>query len=279
LFVEQASYNPGMERITSGGAEIFYDMAGRGPAVVLLHPFPAHHEIWLPVAQTLAPRYRLIMPDLRGHGESALGEGPATMEKHAADLARVMDATGVDRAPIVGVSIGGYVVFEFWRRFRERISALVLCNTKAQADSEEARAGRLVAAEDVLQRGTEPFLETMIQKLFGETTRRSRPDLVEGALRMMRQMSAEDVAGVQRGMAERPDSVATLRNINVPTLILTGDEDVMTGVPEAKLMQQNIPGSDMKVIARAGHYSPWEQPEEAGKLLRQFLESTRTNHS
>lgn len=279
MFGEQASYNPGMERITSGGAEIFYDVAGSGPAVVLLHPFPAHHEIWLPVAQTLAPRNRLIMPDLRGHGESALGEGPATMEKHAADLARVMDAAGVDRAPIVGVSIGGYIVFEFWRRFRERISALVLCNTKAQADSEEARAGRLAAAEDVLQRGTEPFLETMIQKLFGETTRRSRPDLVEGALRMMRQMSAEDVAGVQRGMAERPDSVATLKSIHVPTLILTGDEDVMTGVPEAKLMQQNISGSDMKVIARAGHYSPWEQPEEAGKLLRQFLESTRTNHS
>ena len=264
-----------MEKIVSGDAEIFYDVGGSGAAVVLLHPFPANHEIWLPVGQMLSPRYRLIMPDLRGHGESSLGEGPATMAKHATDVARVMDAAGVDRAPLVGVSIGGYMLFEFWRRFRTRVSALVLCNTKAQADTAEARAGRLAAANDVLQRGTEPFFEIMIQKLLGETTRRSRPDLVEGALRMMRKMSAEDVAGVQRGMAERSDSVATLRTINVPTLVITGDEDLMTGVPDAEIMKQNISGGEMKVVPKAGHYSPWEQPEAVGTLLRKFLDSTR----
>ena len=151
--------------------------------------------------------------------------------------------------------------------------ALVLCNTKAQADSPEARATRQKAADDVLQRGTEPFFESMIQKVFGESTQRSRPDLAEGALRMMRKMSAENVAGVQRGMAERPDSVATLTTITVPTLIITGDEDTMTGVPEAELMKQNIAGSQMKVVAPAGHYSPWEQREEVGRLIRQFLDS------
>lgn len=258
--------------MAGGGAEIFYDVAGSGPPVVLLHPFPANHEFWLPVAGMLAPRYRLIMPDLRGHGESSLGVGPATMQSHASDIARVMDAAGVERATLVGVSIGGYAMFEFWRRFRQRVSALVLCNTKAQADSVEARAARLESANDVLQRGTEPFLESMIQKLLGETTRRARPDLVEGALRMMRKMSAEDVAEVQRGMAERPDSVATLKTIDVPALIITGDEDVFTGVPEAELMKQNIVGSEMRVVARAGHYSPWEQPQEVGRSLRKFLE-------
>lgn len=194
------------------------------------------------------------------------------MQSHASDIARVMDAAGVERATLVGVSIGGYAMFEFWRRFRQRVSALVLCNTKAQADSVEARAARLESANDVLQRGTEPFLESMIQKLLGETTRRARPDLVEGALRMMRKMSAEDVAEVQRGMAERPDSVATLKTIDVPALIITGDEDVFTGVPEAELMKQNIVGSEMRVVARAGHYSPWEQPQEVGRSLRKFLE-------
>ena len=94
----------------------------------------------------------------------------------------------------------------------------------------------------------------------GETTRRSRPGLVEGALRMMRRMSPEDVAEVQTGMAERPDSVPTLKTINVPTLIITGDEDVVTGLPDAELMKQSIPGSQLKVIAKAGHFSPWEQP-------------------
>jgi pimeloyl-ACP methyl ester carboxylesterase len=194
------------------------------------------------------------------------------MQKHADDIARVMDSADVDRAPLVAVSIGGYAFFEFWRRFRQRVSALVLCNTKAQADSAEARAARLESANDVLQRGTEPFFESMIQKLVGKTTRRARPDLVDGALRMMRKMSAEDVAGVQRGMAERTDSVAGLKTINVPVLIITGDEDVLTGVPEAEVMKQNIAGSKLKVVARAGHYSPWEQPEEVGRLLREFLE-------
>jgi pimeloyl-ACP methyl ester carboxylesterase len=260
-----------MQRIVSDGAEIFYDVAGSGPPVVLLHPFPAHHEFWLPISKLLSSRYQLIMPDLRGHGESALGEGPATMQRHASDIARVMSDAGADRAPLVGVSIGGYAIFEFWRRFRERASALVLCNTKAPADSAEARNGRLQSASDVLERGTEAFFEGMLQRVLAETTRRSRPDLVEGVLRMMRKMSAEDVAGVQRGMAGRPDSVATLKTINVPVLIITGDEDVTTGVAEAELMKQNIAGAQMRVIAKAGHYSPWEQPEEAGRLLREFL--------
>jgi pimeloyl-ACP methyl ester carboxylesterase len=267
-------HNSVMPRIASDDAEICYDVTGSGPPVVLLHPFPANHELWQPIARMLSSRYRLIMPDLRGHGESSLGTGPATMQQHAADIARIVDAAGADRVALIGISVGGYAIFEFWRRFRDRATALVLCNTKAEPDTPEARANRLQTADDVLQRGTGPFFESMIPKLLGEATRRSRPDLVEGALHMMRKMSAEGVAGVQRGMAERPDSVPTLKTITVPTLILTGDEDIMTGLPDAELMKQNISGSQMKVVAKAGHYSPWEQPQEVGRLLRGFLDST-----
>jgi len=194
------------------------------------------------------------------------------MEKHAADIARVMHDADVGRAPLIGVSIGGYALFEFWRRFRGRVTALGLCNTKPQADGPEARNGRLQAASDVLERGTEPFLASMIPRLLGKTTRETRPDLVDGALRMMRKMSPEDIAQVQRGMAERPDSVETLKTINVPTLLITGDEDAMTGVNEAELMHSHIANSQVRVIAKAGHYSAWEQPEEASKLLRNFLD-------
>ncbi len=183
-----------------------------------------------------------------------------------------MDDAHVGRAPLAGVSIGGYALFEFWRRHRGRVAALGLFNTKAPADSAEARAGRLQAASDVLERGTEPFFESMVPRLLGKTTRETRPDLVEGALRMMRKMSPEDVAQVQRGMAERPDSVDTLKTINVPTLLVTGDEDILTGMNEAELMRQHISGSQLRVIPKAGHYSAWEQPEEAGRLLRQFLD-------
>jgi 3-oxoadipate enol-lactonase len=260
-------------QIKSGDAEIVYRVLGEGPPLVLLHPFPANHEFWLPVAEALASRYRIILPDLRGHGDSGVGEGPATMEKHAADVARLMDDADVGRVPLVGVSIGGYALFEFWRRHRGRVAALGLCNTKAPADSAEARTGRLQAANDVLERGTEPFFQNMIPRLLGETTRVTRPDLVEGALHMMRKMSPDDVAQVQRGMASRPDSVDTLKTINVPTLLVTGDEDILTGLNEAELMRQHISGSQLRVIPKAGHYSPWEQPGEVARLLRQFLDS------
>ncbi len=259
-------------RLKSGDAEISYWTVGGGPSVLLLHPFPVNHEFWLPITDVLSTRYRLILPDLRGHGDSDAGEGPATMEKHAADIAAVMNDAGADKSPIIGVSIGGYAIFEFWRRYRSRVSALVLCNTKAPADYAEGRAGRLQAANDVLEKGTEIFFEGMVQKVFGQTTRENRPDLVDGALRMMRKMSPQDVAQVQRGMAERPDSIETLKTINVPTLLVTGDEDAMTGVKEAELMHLHIRGSEVRVIPKAGHYSPWEQPELAGRLLRQFLD-------
>jgi len=262
-----------MVKVRSGDAEISYEVQGQGPSVVLLHPFPANHELWMPLAQAVTSKYKLILPDLRGHGDSETGDGPATMQKHAADIMRVLDDAGVGRAPMAGVSIGGYTLFELWRQDRNRIAALALFNTKAGADTLEARAARLQSASDVLERGTEPFFESMVPKLIGKTTREARPDLVEAARRMMRKMSAADVAAVQTGMAERPDSMATMKTINVPTLIVTGDEDTLTGVSEAELMRQNISGSQLKVIPRAGHYSIWEQPEEAGRVLRQFLDS------
>jgi pimeloyl-ACP methyl ester carboxylesterase len=261
-----------MAQVHSLDADIFYETMGSGPFVVLLHPFPVNRDFWTPISEQLASQYRLILPDLRGHGQSGVGEGPVTMEKHSADLVKVLDDAGVGRAIFVGVSIGGYMLFDFWRRNRERVAGLALCNTKAQADTQEARSARLQAATRVLETGVEPFAEEMLGKVLGQTTRSMRPDLVEGARKMMLKMSAEDVSLVQRGMAERPDSMATLKTISVPTLLVTGDEDMMTGVPEAELMHRNIVNSEIKVISKAGHYSPWEQAGDVGRVLRKFLE-------
>lgn len=261
-----------MQRLRSDDAEISYEIRGDGPPVVLLHPFPCDHEFWDPVAAALDSRYRLIFPDLRGHGNSEIGEGPALMAKHAGDISRVLDAAGVGKAAFVGCSIGGYILFEFWRRFRARVNALAIVDSRPQADTAEARANRWKAAATVLEQGTEPFLDAMIPKLMGRTTVETRPDLVAGARTMMRKMSAEDISLVQRGMAERPDSVADLKTINVPTLIVIGEEDVLSTVADGELMRQNIAGSQLKVIPKAGHYSPWEQPEAVGTVLRQFLD-------
>ena len=261
-----------LRHIKSDDAEIVYLVLGDGPPLILLHPFPVNHEFWLPVAEALSTRYRIVLPDLRGHGDSGIGDGPATMDKHAADIARVMDDAAIGRAPLVGVSIGGYALFEVWRRHRGRVAALGLCNTKAPADGVEARNARLQAANDVIERGTELFFQSMVPRVFSKSTQAARPDLVEGALRMMRQMSSEDVAQVQRGMATRPDSVDTLKTINVPTMLVTGEDDILTGVNEAELMRRHIPNSQMRVIPKAGHYAPWERPDDASRILRQFLD-------
>ena len=261
-----------MERLRSGDAEIFYEVRGNGPPVVLLHPFPSHHEFWYPVAAALESRYRLILPDLRGHGDSEIGEGPALMSKHAGDIAHVLDAAGIGKAAFVGCSIGGYILFEFWRRFRARVTALALCDTRPQGDTAEARANRLKSADGVLEQGTAPFIESMIPKLMGRTTVSTRPDLVDGARAMMRKMSAENISLVLRGMAERPDSVADLKTIDVPTLIVIGEEDMLSTVADGELMRQNIAGSLLKVVPKAGHYAAWEQAELVGTVLRQFLD-------
>jgi 3-oxoadipate enol-lactonase len=261
-----------MERVRSDDVEILYEIRGSGPPVVLLHPFPCHHEFWNAVAGALDSRYRLILPDLRGHGDSEIGEGPALMQKHASDVARVLAAAGVGKAAFIGCSIGGYILFEFWRRFRERVTSLALCDTRPQSDTADGRANRLKAAAAVLEQGTEPFIESMIPRLMGRTTVSTRPDLVDGARAMMRKMSAEDICLVLRGMAERPDSVADLKSINVPTLIVIGEEDLLSTVADGELMRQNIAGSELKVVPKAGHYAPWEQPEAVGKVLRQFLD-------
>jgi pimeloyl-ACP methyl ester carboxylesterase len=262
-----------MERIKSGDAEIAYEVVGKGMPVVLLHPFPAHHEFWQPIAERLATRYRVLLPDLRGHGDSEVGEGPATMEKHAADLARVCDEARIGRAVFAGVSIGGYILFEFWRRYRQRVRGLILSDTRPQADTDGARVNRLKSADDVLQRGTEPFVDSMLPKLLGESTRQRRPDLVQNAKRMMMKASAQGVAQVQRGMAARPDSVESLKTINVPTLLLVGREDTLTPMADADFMRQQITGSQLRVIAAAGHYAPFEQSEATLPILRQFLDN------
>jgi 3-oxoadipate enol-lactonase len=264
---------PAMQ-VRSSDAEIHYEVVGKGPDLILLHPFPAHHGVWMPVAEQLANRYRVILPDLRGHGDSGVGDGPATMEKHASDLVRVLQDAGITRAAFAGESIGGYILFEFWRRHRERVSALALCNTKATPDNDEARKGRLEAAEDVLKRGIEPFIDANIRKLIGETTRTNRPDIVAAARAMMMKITPSGLAAVQCGMAERPDSVPTLRTIDVPTLILTAAED-MIPLAEAQLMQKHVRHADLKVVPGAGHYAVFERPEEAARLLRDFLERVR----
>lgn len=260
-------------QLRSGDAELFYEAQGDGPPLFLLHPFPTNHRFWAAIAPALAERYRLIIPDLRGHGASGPGSGPATMEKHAADLDALCRANQIEKAIFFGVSIGGYALFELWRRSGERIQALILCDTRAQADSPEGKTTRLQAASDVETKGPNDYLDGMVAKLLGETTRRNHPDLVRQARAMMAEMAVTGIAATLRGMAARGDSVPTLTTINVPTLVLVGEEDTLTPLSDAELMQRSIKGSKLVRIPAAGHYAPFEQPEAVINIVRPFLES------
>ncbi len=260
-----------MPTFRSGDARLSYEVTGNGPDVVLLHPFPLNHQFWDSVTPQLSTRYRVILPDLRAHGDSELGEGPATMQKLADDLFRLCREERISKAFFVGVSIGGYLLFEFWRRHRDQVAALVLANTRPGAETSEGKTNRLQLADRVLREGTDGFIQEMLWKLLSQTTHRNRPDIADAARHMMQSMSAKDIAGVQRGIAERPDSVATLATINVPTLLIAGEEDSIP-LSEFELMRQQISGSRLQVIAQAGHYAALEKPTEFGPLLRTFFD-------
>lgn len=253
-------------------AELFYEIRGDGPDVVMLHPYPSDHSYWTLLAQHLESRFRLVLPDLRGLGRSGLGDGPLTMTKLADDLLRLCDALKIGRASFVGCSVGGYILFEFWRRSRERVKSLVLMDTRAGVDTDEGKAGRLKNADDIMQRGPEWAIEQMMPKLLAPVTLSSRLDVVERAKATMRQSSAAGMAAMQRAMASRADSTETLKSIDVPTLVLGGEDDVPSPVSELERMARDIRGAELKVVNRAGHFAAFEQPDEAGRVVREFLE-------
>lgn len=262
-------------RFRSADTDIYYTVQGDGPPVVLLHPFPLNHRFWLPVAEQLSPQYKLLMPDLRGMGDSGPGDGPATMEKHAEDIRRLCDQARIGKAAFIGVSIGGYLLFEFWRRYRDRVTALGFCNTRVGADTEEGRKGREQSVQQIKERGTEIFLDGLLPKLLGETTRTNRPDIVEQARRMALAASGKGLIANQLGMAARPDSMPTLETIDVPTVCIGGREDIPSPTEEIERIHQGIRGSKLRMIPQAGHFAAFERPQEFAEVLREFLGSLK----
>jgi pimeloyl-ACP methyl ester carboxylesterase len=262
---------------SSGGTKLFAETMSEGQDVILLHLTPVHHAFWLPVAEILAQRYRVIMPDLRGHGQSEAGDGPITVEKLGEDVERLMNELGIGKALFAGCSIGGYTLYELWRRMPERILALAFCCCKPQADADSNRAKRQEWIEDIRQRGTGIFIELMLNSLIGSTTRSRFPQKIGEAREMMQPMRPDAVIAVQQGLAARPDSVATARTIRVPSCVVGAAEDSASTVEDMKLLAETIRnggyGAEFHVLHDAGHFAPWEQPETVGPILRRFFDS------
>lgn len=250
---------------------------GEGQDVILLHPTPVHHAFWLPVAEMLAQKYRVIMPDLRGHGQSEAGDGPITIEKLGQDTRRLLDELGIDKALLAGCSIGGYTLYELWRTMPERTTALAFCCCRPQADADANRAKRREWIEGIQQRGTGNFFELMLGSLIGQTARSRFPQKIGEAREMMQTMRPDAAIAVQQGLAARPDSVATAKTIRVPACVVAAAEDSGSTVADMKLLAEAIRnggyGAEFHVLPDAGHYAPWEQPETVGPILRRFFDS------
>jgi pimeloyl-ACP methyl ester carboxylesterase len=257
-------------------ATIAYVDEGNGPPILLVHGFPLDHTMWNAQIAALSQQTRVIAPDLRGFGQTPLAAGDAergiSMERYADDLAELLDSLSIaEPVVLAGFSMGGYVVWQFVRKHQSRLRALVQCDTKASADSEEARLGRLKMAANVAEWGSGRVAEMMGPKLLAPATFQKQPQIVTAVRRVVEQTSPAGIAAAQRGMAARPDVTNLLPTIKVPTLVLVGEHDAISSTAEMKEIAGAIPGAEYVVIHHAGHMTTMEQPGAVNDALSQFL--------
>ena len=252
--------------------QLVYDDVGTGPAVVLIHGYPFNRSLWNEQVEALSGNYRVVTPDLRGFGESDASEGPATMNRMAQDVAKLMDQLGIDRAVIGGLSMGGYVALAFVKQFPLRVEALVLADTRAQADTEEGKQTRHQQAEKALSEGMAGIADGMLPKLLTPETVSKRPEVVKRVRDMMLKTKPQGAASALLGMAEREDQSEFISTIDVPTMIVVGREDAITPLADSETMHSKIPHSHLVVLDNAGHVSNLEQTEHFNYALMKFLE-------
>jgi pimeloyl-ACP methyl ester carboxylesterase len=245
---------------------------GHGPPLLLVHGFPLDHTMWRYQIEAFSGDFRVFAPDLRGFGQNAPADGTLTMEQFADDLDAALDAFDVvEPVTLCGLSMGGYIAFAFLRRHADRLERLILCDTKAAADDEAAIERRKKLAAAVLEQGSELAARDMPAGLFAPQTLDEDPDLIEGIRETIRQTPPSSIAAASLGMAARPDSTPLLDGIAVPTLVLVGAHDQLTGPDEMRSVAEQIPESRFEVIPDAGHMAPLENPETVNEIIESFL--------
>ncbi len=255
------------------GVWLGYDDSGRGTPLLLLHGFPHDRTIWAPVRNGLSGRARCIAPDLRGFGESTT-HGPFSVEQYADDLVALLDRLQLPTAVVAGVSMGGYVAMALWRRHPGRVRALALCNTRADADDQAGRRRRDELVMLARREGARTLAERLLPGMVGRTTRERRPEVVQQLQAVMTRQPVAGMVGALQAMRDRPDSRETLETISVPTLVLAGEEDVLTPVSEAERMVTVLPPAvrvGLEVVAEAGHLPCMERPSATTHALANFL--------
>jgi pimeloyl-ACP methyl ester carboxylesterase len=253
----------------------------RGPVdgipVVMVHGFPLDHSMWSNQIDGLDPegeRFRILCPDLFGCGESDTIEDGTSMEKIADQLAFMLDQLGIsEKVVFCGLSMGGYVGWQFLQRYHDRVSHLIACNTRASGDSEEAALGRKRMATSVVLMGLQPIADAMMLTLFYSGAERSEKDEEKRVLinKAIASTDVQTIAKLQLAMAARPDMTGFLDQIEVPTLVVSGRHDTITPVEEMRAMADEIEGSTFVCIENAAHLTPLENSQHFNQAVREFL--------
>lgn len=256
-------------QLQANGVRLAFDLFGEGdrPWVVFVHGFPFSRATWQREAQQLATDYRVLTFDLRGLGESELGPVPQPLESYVDDLFALMDARGIDRAALVGLSMGGYISLRAAQRAADRFWALALCDTRAEADSDEGKLGRAAGIRQLHAGGQLEFLRGFLPKLL------KRPESETGRwlMDLMRANAPQAMANALAAMQGRTDSTAALSLLTLPTLVVVGRDDTLTPVALSQAMAERIPGAELAVLEDAGHVANLEAPAAFDHALGGFL--------
>jgi pimeloyl-ACP methyl ester carboxylesterase len=249
-----------------------YDDAGKGPAIVLLHGYPFDRSMWREQIEFLSTRgFRVVAPDLPGMGETKTSAQITPMEEMARDVTALMDKLAIEFAVICGLSMGGYVAFDFVHLFPTRVRGLVLAGTRAPADNEQERQVREQQVQTMLRAGMVPISIATLPKLLAPKTLGEKPDVVKRVRHMIVWSDPCGAAAAQRGMAARRGYTEDLPNIAVPTLIIVGREDPIRPVADSSYMRDRIRQSGLEIIEDAAHMTNMEQPEKFNQILLEFL--------
>ena len=249
---------------------IGYSDQGTGLPIVFLHAFPLNRTMWATQTRLLSLQFRIITMDLRGHGESDAPLWRYTLDQSADDVRALLDHLEIQQALFVGLSMGGYILFAFYRKYASRGKGLILADTRAQADTVEGKEGRFQLAQLAYKKGPAAIADVMIPKLLSPATIQTRPDLVQQVRAMIESNQISGIAGDLMAMADRPDSVPLLSQITNPVQIIVGELDQATPLSDAKLMAEQIPNAHLTIIPNAAHLSNLEQPEAFNHIVASF---------
>jgi pimeloyl-ACP methyl ester carboxylesterase len=251
-----------MEKINVNGIQLAYDRRGKGTPLVLLHGYPLDHHLWDELAPLLEDTFDLILPDLRGFGESSTIDSFYAMEDYASDLAELLDYLGISKTALAGHSMGGYVALAFARLYSERVSGLGLVSSQVLADSEERKQGRYKSAAEVAEHGIASVVEMMTPKFTSDE------GLQEFARESMERQQPAAYIGALKAMAERVDSSPLLSSFNFPVVIVHGDADALIPIDRAREVKAALPQAHLVEISGAGHMPMMEAKEQTAEALK-----------